>query len=209
MFNKENFHKAMSLEVVRLDNHKFAIEERNGNISFNLTMMGKPYQKRPADWLKYQPAQEYLNELSVVSKIVTADLLEVRQGGTPERQGTWTNDYRVAIEFARWLNPKFSIAVNELVFKILTKQVSIAKADAKHGVSPMIWDGRPLYAYTDMLRALGGSTRTSASKRKARHPQHFVKIFGRNFVTSHYVDLLAGYYTYRNAQLVLNFGGQA
>ena len=209
MFTKEESRTRAKneLQIAVINDARFAVEERNGNISFNLTQMAKPFGKKPNFWLKYQPAIDYLNELSVVSKINTADLLEVRQGGTPERQGTWANDYRVAIEFARWLNPKFSIAVNELVFKILTRQVAIAHAEPKHGVAPIIWDGKPVYPYTDIVRALGGSTRSSASKRRNRQPYHFFKLFGRNFVTSHYVDLLSGYYHYRNAQLALNFGG--
>lgn len=197
------------LQIAVINDARFAYEERNGNMSFNLTMMAKPFGKRPADWLKSQPTIEYLSKLSVMSRIVTADLLEVRQGGIPERQGTWANDYRIAIRFAQWLDVGFAIAVDELVFKYFTKQIHVARADAKHGVSPIIHEGRPLYPYTDIVRALGGSTRSSASRRKAKYPNHFVILFGRNFITPQYVDLLAGYYNYRNAQLALNFGGQA
>lgn len=147
------------LQVAVVNDARFAYEVRNGNMSFNLTQMSKPYgrEKRPASWLRTEQAQEYLAAILVAHKsataqnqTVTGDLIEVRQGGTPEKQGTWTNDYRVAIEFARWLSPKFSIAVNELVFKILTKQVSIAQAEPKYGVDAVILDGKPMYQYTEI-----------------------------------------------------------
>lgn len=35
--------------------------------------------------------------IAVVKKIVTADLVEVRQGGTPEEQGTWRNFFSVSV----------------------------------------------------------------------------------------------------------------
>lgn len=40
-------------------------------------------------------------------KIDTADLLIVKQGGTPEEQGTWCADYRIAMRFAQWLDIVF------------------------------------------------------------------------------------------------------
>lgn len=210
MFTKENFHRAMSLEVVRLDNHKFAIEERNGNISFNLTMMAKPYGtgKRPNQWLRTDEAKRYLEEMTKVQKSSLADLLEVRKGGTPELAGTWAYDYRIAVRFAQWLNPKFAILVDELIFQIMTKQVSIAKASPKYGVDAVILDGKPMYQYTEVVKALGGSARSGYESRRRNFPQHFVKAFGRNFITAEYAELLAGYYNYRNAQLRLTFGGQ-
>ena len=36
------------------------------------------------------------------TKIDTADLVIVIQGGTPEEQGTWCTDYRIAMRFAQW-----------------------------------------------------------------------------------------------------------
>lgn len=206
-YNESRARAKNELQIVVINDSRFAVEERNGNLSFNLTQMAKPFGKTPRDWRKTDEAQRYLDEMSVRMKIPTADLLEIRQGGTPEKQGTWANDYRIAIRFAQWLDVGFAIAVDELVFKYFTKQMAIAKAEPKHGIAPIIHEGKPLYPYTDIVRALGGSTRSSASKRRARQPQHFAKLFGRNFVTSHYVDLLAGYYNYRNAQLRLNFGG--
>lgn len=206
------------MQVVHLNNHHFAVEERNGNMSFNLTQMAKPFgtSKKPANWLRSQPAQEYIEALSkahirdladsVSHKITLADLVEVRKGGTPELAGTWTTDYRIAMRFAQWLDPKFSIMVDELIFKVLTRQVAIATAPDKYGVKAMLWDGRAIYPYTEILRSLEASTRGSSSRRRNKFPNHFVKLFGRNFITAEFADILHGYYKWKNAQLKLNFG---
>lgn len=57
---------------------------------------------RPDNWLKTKEDKEYLAVLSVSTKIDTADLVIVIQGGTPEEQGTWCTDYRIAMRFAQW-----------------------------------------------------------------------------------------------------------
>lgn len=194
------------VQIAVINDSRFAVEERNGNLSFNLTMMAKPFGKTPRDWRKTDEAKRYLEEMSVRMKIPTADLLEVRQGGTPEKQGTWANDYRIAVRFAQWLDVSFAIAVDELVFKYFTKQMAVAKVEPKYGVMPIILEGKPMYQYTEIVKALGGSATAGYESRRRNFPKHFAKAFGRNFITAEYADLLAGYYNYRNAQLRLTFG---
>jgi len=112
-----------TIQTVVLNDHRFAVEERNGNMRFNLTMMSKPYgtSKAPRQWLRTTSAQNYLKVLSAAIKRATAqnqvvtELVEVRRGGIPERQGTWANHYLIAIEYAQWLDPKFAIEVNMLL----------------------------------------------------------------------------------------------
>lgn len=61
----------------------------------------------------------------------------------------------------------------------------------KNGVQGMFYDGKVLYPYSDMLRAIGFSTRSgSVQKRRRNYPQYFIKVFGRNFVTPELVKLL-------------------
>lgn len=209
MNKKESPAQAVNeLRVVMINDRRFAVEERNGNISFNLTMMAKPFgrQNSPGNWLRTEESKRYLKAFAVMRKCDTADLLEVRQGGTPEKQGTWATDYRIAMRFAQWLDPDFAIAVDELVFNVLTRQAAVAHAPLKYGVSAVIHDGMPLYPYADIVRALGGSARGGTQWRRAKFPQHFRKLFGRNFITPQYADLLASYYSYRQAQLSLDFG---
>ncbi len=217
-----NEKQAKAVQTVVLNDSRFAVEERNGNISFNMTMMSKTFGKgkRPTDWLKTEESERYLKALTVTGKIVTAQnqpvikLVEVRQGGTPELQGTWANDYRIAMRYAQWLDMDLAIAVDELIYKILTKQV--ITIEPKRGVIPVYVDGKRWYCFVDALRALGGSTRSSASSRKRRSPNDFTMIYGRNFISEYYFDLLAGYYDWKsgvaaiaNNQLSIDFGGQS
>ena len=179
------------LQLVEIDHRKFAVEERNGNISFNLTQMAKPFgdHKKPSKWLRHTPAKDYLLELSKGLKSPLADLLEVRKGGTPEMAGTWANDYRIAIRFAQWLDVKFSIAVDELVYKILTKQAMVTEPFM--GVTPLVIGHKAYYYYLDVLKALKLSTRSgSVAKRKRRFASQFKKCYNRNFVTLDFCQYL-------------------
>lgn len=204
-----------TIQTVVLNDHRFAVEERNENMSFNLTMMSKPYgkEKRPNQWLRTVPAQDYLKALSVMLKSATAenqavtksasvmlksdtaenqavtDLVEVRQGGIPERQGTWANHYLIAIEYARWLEPKFAIEVNMLFHDYMTGRIKATQPFL--GIPPIMDGVKPFYNYLEVLKALGLSTISgSVTERKRKFPNQFKKFFGRNFITKEYAELL-------------------
>ncbi len=87
-------------------------------VTVNATQMAKPFGKRPVDWLKYQTSQEFIAALCEVRKITSADLVTVIKGGNGE-QGTWMHE-DVALEFARWLSPKFAIWCNDRIKELLT-----------------------------------------------------------------------------------------
>lgn len=133
---KQNFNEASSLELVKVNGSRFAAEVLNGNARINLTQMSKPFGRscRPGDWLRTDEAQRYLHAISVAQKCATADLLEVRQGGDPLEQGTWCRDYRIALRFAQWLSPEFSIKVDEAILGLLT--ASRGQAQLRRDESP-------------------------------------------------------------------------
>lgn len=189
--------------VLQYSGSQIRFERIGGRLMVNATQMAKPFGLTPKDWLRTQQAKDLLNAATVRQKCLTADLLEVRQGGTPEKQGTWMHD-DIALLFAQWLSPDFYLACNNLLKHVLSK--SALEVPSKHGVSAVIHDGMPLYPYADIVRALGGSARGGTQWRRAKFPHHFVKLFGRNFITPQYADLLASYYNYRRAQLSLDFG---
>lgn len=91
------------MNVVKYEYQGNPISFSNENgVMVNATNMAKPFGKRTFDWLKTQSAKDFLNAYSVAKKIVTADLVQVIQGGN--EQGTWMHE-DVALEFARWLSP--------------------------------------------------------------------------------------------------------
>lgn len=105
---------------------KITFATENG-VSVNATQMAKPFGKRPVDWLKYQISQDFITALSEVRKITSADLVKVIKGGNGE-QGTWMYE-DAALEFARWLSPKFAIWCNRRIKELLTSTPRPVKAE--------------------------------------------------------------------------------
>ncbi len=84
----------------------------------NATEMAKPFGKSANHWLRNQQTQEFLSELSTLRNRNLTDLVQVTNGGTD--RGTWLHE-DVALEFARWLSPKFAIWCNDRIKELLTK----------------------------------------------------------------------------------------
>lgn len=191
-----NATKTTLVEVMEFHGTKIAFEEINGKMMVNATQMAKPFGKErsPYNWLRTQQAKDLVNAVSVSHICGTDDLQVVRQGGV--NQGTFFQE-DVALFFAQWLSPEFYLACNRKLKELLTKQALILPA--KNGVTPMIHEQQFLYNYNEALLSMRASIKGSTTKRKAKHPQHFFKIFGRNFITAEYFDLLEGYYNYKNA----------
>lgn len=193
--------KKEQLSVLQYHGSNVTFEEIDGKIMVNATQMAKPFGKRTRDWLVTQQANDLLKALTEAGNLASADLQKVVRGGT--NQGTWFHE-EVALLFAQWLSPEFYIACNRKLKELLTTQA--LQLPAKHRVSPIVHEGQLLYPYMAVMQAVGGSVKSSASKRKRKHPEHFFKVFGRNFITGHYFDLLKGYYDYKLAsnQLTLS-----
>lgn len=189
-----NAQKTTLVEVMKFHGSQIAFEKINGKMMVNATQMAKTFGKTPKDWLRTQQAKDLVNVVAVRQKCLTNDLQEVRQGGV--NQGTFFQK-DVALFFAQWLSPEFYLACNEKLEELLTKQALILPA--KNGVTPMIHEQQFLYNYNESLLSMKAPIKSSASKRKSKHPQHFFKIYGRNFITAHYFDLLQGFYNYKNA----------
>lgn len=96
------------------------------NVMVNANEMAKPFGKRPVDWMQNQQTKEFLAELSKVRKSTLADLVRVVKGGN--NPGTWMNQ-DVALEFARWLSPKFAIWCNDRIKELLTTGVTTVTND--------------------------------------------------------------------------------
>ena len=91
----------------------------NGTIMVNATEMAKPFGKEAKHWLVNQTTKEYIEELANVRNLTFADLVQVKQGSPDNGGGTWMHE-DVAMEFARWLSPKFAIWCNDRIKELLT-----------------------------------------------------------------------------------------
>lgn len=96
----------------------------NSDAYLNATNIAKQFNKRVGNYLQTERTQEYIKELgdylSVTVKTVTEQnqLVIVIQGGSPEQQGTWIHP-KLAVDFARWLSPKFAVWCDVQIEKIL------------------------------------------------------------------------------------------
>lgn len=115
------------LQVITVGETTFPVEVRDGRLAVNLTAMAKLYGKLPKDWLKTKEAQCYLQAVSVTKKIKATDLVEIRQGGIPQMQGTWVYDRCIAVRFAQWLDEYLAIAVDVLLIDLMEGRKFIAE----------------------------------------------------------------------------------
>ena len=90
-------------------------------VMVNATEMAKPFGKKAVDFLKSQSTKDFIDELTKVRKITLTDLVQVKKGGSTP--GTWMHK-NVAMEFARWLSPKFAIWCNDRIEELLRSGVT-------------------------------------------------------------------------------------
>ena len=123
--NNENKNSNQELQVFSYEGSNITFQTGNG-VMVNATEMAKQFGKRPSDWLNNQQTKDLINELTATRKSVTADLVQVRQGGAI--QGTWLHE-DLALVFAQWLSPKFYLWCNDRIKELLTTGVATVADD--------------------------------------------------------------------------------
>lgn len=120
MFTREN-------QVCLYNGSPVTFKLGDGTTSVNATQMAKPFGKLVGGWLRLESTKEFLNALSADMRIHTSALIQTVKGGNGE-QGTWMHE-DVALEFARWLSPKFAIWCNRRIKELLTAPKPAAEAE--------------------------------------------------------------------------------
>lgn len=175
-YNKERLMGEIKnvIETVVVDGKEMAIERRCDNVWVNMTQMARPFGKLPKDWLRTKEAQDYLQVISVRRKCLTADLVIIRQGGTPDTQGTWCTDYRIAMRFAQWVNLDFSIQVDDLLVQI---------ANGEKIVSDVLpFDGKNYISQSDYCRTLECNSHSFFGL-KSHFPTEYIYVLGVWYVS--------------------------
>lgn len=96
----------------------------NGDAFLNATAVAKHFNKVPKDYLKTEQTQEYIIALAeCLSKgkkipVEQNQLVTVKNGAPENGGGTWLHP-KLAIHFARWLNPKFAVWCDEQIEHLL------------------------------------------------------------------------------------------
>lgn len=96
----------------------------------NATQIAAHFGKLPKDYLKTEQTQQYIaalaESLSERTKILTDknQLVIIKKGGA--EQGTWLHP-KLAIHFARWLDPRFAVWCDEQIEQILSGSLKLSQ----------------------------------------------------------------------------------
>ncbi|MGF7497876.1 KilA-N domain-containing protein [Kingella kingae] len=96
----------------------------------NATQIASHFGKQTKDYLKTQPTQEYIaalaESLSNRSKILVDknQLVIIKKGSSVNGGGTWLHP-KLAIHFARWLDPKFAVWCDEQIEQIISGSLKL------------------------------------------------------------------------------------
>lgn len=120
------------VSVFNYNGGNVTFKTEDGVVYVNATEMAKQFNKQPSDWTRQKSSNEFIDSLSAVRGIPRSELVIVKQGGNNKSsQGAWFHE-DVAIEFARWLSPAFSIWCNDKIKELLTT----GKAEVRTCVQP-------------------------------------------------------------------------
>jgi hypothetical protein len=107
-----------ALSIFNYEGAKITFQTTEGHVMVNANEMAKPFGKLPTDFLKTKQTKDYITILGQYENIHTEKLVEVQNGGS--NPGTWLHEL-IALRFAQWLSPHFSIWVDKHIKELLTK----------------------------------------------------------------------------------------
>ena len=119
----------MSIQTFSFNQFSVSFQE-NGYL--NATAIAEQYDKRVGNYLRNERTQEYITALTKrlfnpeTRNRATAEnqLVIIKKGGNDKKsQGTWLHP-KLAVDFARWLNPKFAVWCDEQIEALLNGKVS-------------------------------------------------------------------------------------
>lgn len=156
------------------------------NVMVNATEMAKPFDKQPIDWLKTNAASEFINTYSKLKNFSLADLQQVIRGGN--HPGTWFHE-DIALEFARWLSPKFAIWCNDRIKELFMYGSTTMSGNEGEESNPAVYNERNLAKvklYEETICAMGYTYSVMAEAQKFTEAQR-MRLFAPLFQElSHY-----------------------
>ena len=121
--NLRNFQRTIKMNQVQSFNFGNIAVSFRADGYLNATAIAAHFGKQPRDYLKTEQTQQYIaalaENLSVKTKILTKEnqIVSVKRGG--DEQGTWLHP-KLAIHFARWLDPKFAVWCDMQIEQLLS-----------------------------------------------------------------------------------------
>lgn len=110
------------LKIFSYENESISFKKINGSVYINATEMAKYFGKKPINFLKLESTIEFIAELnSEVTKnnFVDNQIIITNKGGDNGGGSSWFHE-DIALEFARWLSPKFRVWCNNKIKELLT-----------------------------------------------------------------------------------------
>ena len=102
----------------------------NQNGFLNATAIAKHFHKRPETYLKTEQTQQYIAALAehlsnTLKSVIDENQLVIVKGGSSKNGGgTWLHP-KLAIHFARWLDPRFAVWCDEQIEQILSGSLKL------------------------------------------------------------------------------------
>lgn len=116
-------------EIFEIDSTEITVDVsmlvKTDDMSFNATEIAKSFDKQPKDYLRLSSTKEYMCALSTLfsekakSPTDKTQFVRVKNGG--RYKGTWMHQ-KLALDFARWLSPMFSVKLDLLIIKRLKEE---------------------------------------------------------------------------------------
>ena len=112
-------------------NHTAVFFRNDGYL--NATSIAKHFGKRPETYLKTDSTQQYIAALSehlsitLKSVIDKNQLVIIKKGSSCNGGGTWLHP-KLAVDFARWLDPKFAVWCDEQIEHIISGSLKLEPA---------------------------------------------------------------------------------
>lgn len=108
--------KRCMLELDDNNTYEFIIDTEG---MINATAFCKTYNKKFNNYYVNKASQTFITEYMKRHNIQNeSQIIQIRQGGTPELQGTWVQS-DIAIDVARWVHPSFAVQIAEWVNKLI------------------------------------------------------------------------------------------
>lgn len=108
------------LVLVARELNGHVVQQRRNDGYVNATALCKAAGKDLHDYLRLKSTVAFIAELSTVPGIPGTGVMEIRQGGTPDEQGTWVHPH-LSINLAQWCSPRFAVQVSAWVEERLTR----------------------------------------------------------------------------------------
>lgn len=92
------------------------LEEQNGQIMANATLMCNAFGKTPNDWQRNDQTKRYIDAMVKTHICALESCCETRHGGN--NPGTWIHQ-KLILNLARWLSPEFEIWCDDRLAELL------------------------------------------------------------------------------------------